>query len=285
VKKLIFVVLAAIFYLTIFSAPPAAGQTLPDKQIQLQWIDGSSKGSCVTQPAPTTDGATSGTILSSASSNFLAPPAVTTTNMVLIVNSPFASDVGKWPITAVSATSLTTPHSFRSASGVSFIVVDPSATACPLQEDRFLIERGASSVGPFSQHGTVGTDVTKFVDSPLPDASTFCYQVRAGLGSFLTAPTPSACLTTQASLILSVSGNGSITSSPAGINCGSACSANFAANAKVTLTAVAASGFSFAGWGGACSGTGTCAVTMDAAKLITANFSTLAAPTTLVLAP
>lgn len=59
-------------------------------------------------------------------------------------------------------------------------------------------------------------------------------------------------------------GRGNITSSPVGINCGSTmtvCSAGFAANVSVTLTAVANSSYTFAGWAnGGCSGTGTCVV-------------------------
>ncbi len=67
-------------------------------------------------------------------------------------------------------------------------------------------------------------------------------------------------------------GSGSVTSNPSGINCGSTCSAQFNANTMITLTATAGGGSSFAGWGGACSGTGTCQVTMDAAKSVTATF-------------
>ena len=68
-------------------------------------------------------------------------------------------------------------------------------------------------------------------------------------------------------------GSGSITSSPVGINCGGTCSASYAAGAQVTLTAQPASGSSFAGWGGACSGTGTCTVGMDSARSVTATFN------------
>ena len=54
-------------------------------------------------------------------------------------------------------------------------------------------------------------------------------------------------------------GAGTVTSSPAGINCGATCSANFNNGSSVTLTASPATGSSFAGWsGGGCSGTGTC---------------------------
>jgi hypothetical protein len=69
-------------------------------------------------------------------------------------------------------------------------------------------------------------------------------------------------------------GGGTVSSSPAGIDCGATCAANFNGGASVTLTAAAATGSSFAGWSGAgCSGTGSCVVTMDAAKSVTASFT------------
>ena len=70
------------------------------------------------------------------------------------------------------------------------------------------------------------------------------------------------------------SGSGTVTSNTGGINCGSTCSANIASGTSVTLTASAASGSSFTGWSGACSGTGTCTVTMSAARAVTATFNT-----------
>lgn len=70
------------------------------------------------------------------------------------------------------------------------------------------------------------------------------------------------------------SGSGTVTSSPAGINCGADCSENYATGTSVTLTATPASGYTFVGWGGACSGmNSTCAVTMNAAQTVTAAFS------------
>jgi subtilisin family serine protease len=69
-------------------------------------------------------------------------------------------------------------------------------------------------------------------------------------------------------------GTGTVTSSPAGIDCGSTCSHSFDAGTSVTLTATATAGSSFAGWsGGGCSGTGTCQVTMNAATSVTATFT------------
>ena len=73
-------------------------------------------------------------------------------------------------------------------------------------------------------------------------------------------------------LTVSVSGSGSVTSSPSGIDCGSDCTQDYAQNSSVVLTAEAAAGFDFVGWSGACSGTGTCSVTMSGDQSVTASF-------------
>jgi Tol biopolymer transport system component len=70
-------------------------------------------------------------------------------------------------------------------------------------------------------------------------------------------------------------GSGTVTSSPAGINCPGTCSFPYAPGTKVTLTAAAGAGAYFAGWnGGGCSGTGTCTITLAAATTVTATFNT-----------
>ena len=87
--------------------------------------------------------------------------------------------------------------------------------------------------------------------------------------------------THAAKLDVSKTGSGSVTSSPNGINCGTSCSASYANGASVTLTASAATGYSFSGWGGACSGTSaSCTVSMTAARSATATFSQNVALTT-----
>jgi phospholipase C len=74
-------------------------------------------------------------------------------------------------------------------------------------------------------------------------------------------------------LVVSVSGTGVVTSTPTGINCGSTCTADFAGNTTVTLSASPGSGSTFSGWSGACSGTSTCSVVMTAAAAVKATFT------------
>lgn len=77
----------------------------------------------------------------------------------------------------------------------------------------------------------------------------------------------------QLSVTKSGTGNGKVTSSPAGIDCGATCDANFNGATIVTLTANPNGTSTFTAWTGACSGTGTCDVTMDSAKNVTATFT------------
>jgi uncharacterized repeat protein (TIGR02543 family) len=67
-------------------------------------------------------------------------------------------------------------------------------------------------------------------------------------------------------------GSGTVSSSPAGIDCGATCTASFADSTQVALTATPAPGSTFGGWSGACFGTGTCALTMTQARFVTATF-------------
>jgi YVTN family beta-propeller protein len=62
-------------------------------------------------------------------------------------------------------------------------------------------------------------------------------------------------------------GSGSITANPA------SATGKYNAGTDVSLAAAAAAGSKFAGWSGACTGTGACSVTMNAAKSVTASFT------------
>ena len=68
-------------------------------------------------------------------------------------------------------------------------------------------------------------------------------------------------------------GTGTITSVPAGIDCGVTCSASYATGTQVALTALPTAGSAFTGWTGACSGSANpCIVTIAAAAMVTARF-------------
>jgi len=64
-----------------------------------------------------------------------------------------------------------------------------------------------------------------------------------------------------------------VSSSVAGIDCGSDCSETYVHGTEVTLTPVAVAKSVFSGWSGACTGAGACTLTMDGAKSVTAVFS------------
>ncbi|MBI2341824.1 MAG: hypothetical protein HYU98_03725 [Deltaproteobacteria bacterium] len=75
-------------------------------------------------------------------------------------------------------------------------------------------------------------------------------------------------------LTVDKTGTGTVTSDPAGIDCGAACAQGFTSGASVTLAAIAGLGFAFTDWSGACAGMANPAVvSMDADKACTANFS------------
>jgi hypothetical protein len=73
-------------------------------------------------------------------------------------------------------------------------------------------------------------------------------------------------------LTLTTVGSGTITANPSPVG------GTYGAGTVVALTAAPAAGSQFSGWSGACSGTGACNVTMDAAKSVTATFTTTPPP-------
>jgi len=115
--------------------------------------------------------------------------------------------------------------------------------------------------------GTGGCDLT--LDADLEVGATF---------ATLPPPPPS-----QHRLNVIVQGKGRVTSSPGSLDCDSStCAVTVATGSAVTLTAAAADGARFAGWGGACSGTSaTCQLTLQSDTRVTAEFQS----ETLVLAP
>ena len=122
--------------------------------------------------------------------------------------------------------------------------------------------------GPPKGRKGIGTRVTEISDS-----TEWAY-VAASFDNVVVLSTGYPLTVTK-----SGTGNGTVTSLPPGIDCGSDCGEGYPSGTPVTLTATQAGGSFFAGWsGGGCSGTGSCLVTMDAVKSVTATFTIIVSP-------
>jgi len=174
-----------------------------------------------------------------------------------------------------------TPSNFR-VSGTTYNSITLAWDDVNYEEGYKIYKWGyQNGVWDFYYLSSVGANVTYFTDTSLQCGGIdYYYEVsaynsqgessRTGWIQGLTAACPTYTLT----ISKTGTGNGTVTSDPAGIDCGSTCSANFNYNTSVTLSASASAGSTFTGWSGSgCSGTGTCTVIMDSAKSVTATFT------------
>jgi hypothetical protein len=144
-------------------------------------------------------------------------------------------------------------------------------------------ERCVASAEPENENWQGEVDLSGSKSVTLSESTTFhltCYKGE---------------LSTSASVYVSViqqfytlnvykASNGSGTVTGPGIDCGTDCSESYNQGTQVTLTATPASGSTFTGWSGDCSGTQlTCTLTMNSNKSVTANFSLLPLPSVTTL--
>jgi PKD repeat protein len=131
-----------------------------------------------------------------------------------------------------------------------------------------------------SSAGQTGTGTSSpIVVSGLTNGTSYTFTVTAtnaaGTGP---ASAPSDSVTPSSisySLSVSVTGNGKVDTTPGtDMACSNSCNQMYTSGTAVTLAAVPATGCSFAGWSGGCSGTGSCVVTMSADMNVTAAFQT-----------
>lgn len=136
------------------------------------------------------------------------------------------------------------------------------------------ISCGASCTASYDAHTMVALVATPAADSVFVAWSGAC-SGNAGCTVALDTDLSATATFALKKLALSVSivGTGTVASLPAGIACPGDCAASYDAHTVVTLTATAPGGAKFTGWSGACSGTGTCQVTMDDARAVTAQFA------------
>jgi hypothetical protein len=194
--------------------------------------------------------------------NFSAPaPALQVTPATNIASSgnqggPFSPSSFAYQLQATTGSvgySISGVPSWLTASSTSG-TVSTSATAVT-----FTINSGANALSPATYNATI-----TFTDTTNDN----------------TVQTTTAALTVNAlnppvnyTLSVGVSGNGTVSSSPSGIGCPSMCTVNYASGTPVMLTATPAGGATFNGWGGACSGNGSCLLTMNSIENVTAMFS------------
>ena len=84
--------------------------------------------------------------------------------------------------------------------------------------------------------------------------------------------------TSAYTLTVSLAGAGSGSIAASGISCPGKCSQTYPSGTLVAVTATPAAGSTFSGWSGACTGAGTCNVTMSADQSVSANFSSVRSP-------
>lgn len=117
------------------------------------------------------------------------------------------------------------------------------------------------------------------VDGSGVNASFLSTSVTSNIYGIAVSPAGSAPPKYALSVTKAGTGAGTVTSSPAGVECGATCSAEYDSGTSVTLTAAPASGSNFTGWAGACAGAAaTCTVTMSQAQSVTATFDTIPVP-------
>lgn len=74
-------------------------------------------------------------------------------------------------------------------------------------------------------------------------------------------------------------GQGTVSADSGIVNCGATCQGGYIAGARVTLSAIPATGSIFTNWSGACTGVGTCILILNADSVVTATFTAVATGT------
>lgn len=119
---------------------------------------------------------------------------------------------------------------------------------------------------------TPGSTLTDGVT--IAGTTTDCAGDSAGIGVTINVSS------TTAGLTLTVSGSGKVSSAPTGIDCPTACNADFPLGSSVRLTATPDPGFTLTGWNGGCTGTAsTCDVVLDQSTTVGAVFTQTTDPT------
>ena len=118
--------------------------------------------------------------------------------------------------------------------------------------------------------GSPAVNAGTTIGAPTDDLDGALRDAQPDIGAFEYGATPRPLLTVTAEQL---GGSGTVTSSPAGINCGTTCSARFDPNTTVTLTARPDKGSRFLGWQHGCSTKTRCTIALNSAQSVTARFA------------
>ncbi len=159
-------------------------------------------------------------------------------------------------------------------SGAGTVTSSPAGIACPTDCQETLPE---GTVVTLTAVSLAGSSFSHW-SGACEDTATTCVvtldRVKATTATFSVTPPPPPPL--PLNLSLTGTGVGKVTSSPAGIDCGSDCAESYTSGTHVTLTAAASAGSVFSGWSGACAGSASqCVVTLNAAASVSASFMQL----------
>lgn len=164
----------------------------------------------------------------------------------------------------VTATFVITPSLtvLINGSGQGAVVSNPAGISCPSDCTGTYATGTVITLTPFAAFGSTFSGWTGAGCSGTGPCSV----------SLTQAETVSATFHLLMPLSVTVNGVGTVESSPAGIECPEDCSELYVFGTTVTLTALPDFDTKFQGWSGACTGYGSCTVTLDQARHVIATF-------------
>ena len=239
----------------VFGAFTTAGPPAPPPPAQfILSLSTVGSGTITANPQPVSGTYTAGTVV-----NLSATPA---TNFQFTGWSGACTGTGACSVTMNAATSVTATFTLKQFALVLATFGNGTITASPLPVG-----------GTYGAGTVVSLTATPAANSQFTGWSGACSGSSSCSVTMDATKSVTATFTLkQFVLTLSTVGSGTITASPAPVN------GTYAAGTVVSLTATPAAGSQFSGWSGACSGTGTCSVTMNAATSVTATFAALPPP-------
>jgi hypothetical protein len=191
--------------------------------------------------------------------------------------------VGTWPVVLITAPTdmhlggILNPYAYTVTNGASnpirALVFDPA----PVTQVQFRVNGGAwqpmANVDGNPSLWQGGWDASALTEGEHEVEVQATTGSGVGTDSVITYVSVGSVSGRLLTVAMGGNGSGTVTSEPAGISCMTVtCTHSFTAGLPVILSPTPGIGSLFAGWSGACAGTGNCSLTMDSNRQVTANF-------------